>query len=53
MPELLVVLVIALIVFGPGKLPELGGSLGRAIKNFKNAIHEAEEQPWDEADTKK
>jgi sec-independent protein translocase protein TatA len=34
-PELLVVLVIALVFFGPSKLPSLGQSLGEAIKNFK------------------
>jgi len=53
MPELLVILVIALIIFGPGKLPELGGSLGRAIKNFKKAIHETEESSHHETDLKK
>jgi len=37
-PELIVVLFIALIVFGPGKLPELGSSLGKAIRDFKRAL---------------
>jgi sec-independent protein translocase protein TatA len=37
MPELIVVLVIVLVVFGAGRLPEIGGALGRSIKNFKNA----------------
>ncbi|HWP49833.1 MAG TPA: twin-arginine translocase TatA/TatE family subunit [Candidatus Limnocylindrales bacterium] len=41
-PELMVILLIALIIFGPGKLPELGGSLGRAIHNFKKALHTLE-----------
>jgi len=36
--HLLVILVIVLIVFGPGKLPELGNSLGKAIKGFKKAV---------------
>jgi sec-independent protein translocase protein TatA len=44
--HLLVILVIVLIVFGPGKLPELGNSLGKAIKGFKKAVgdenHDAE-----------
>ena len=40
MPELIVIFVIALIVFGPRKLPELGRSLGRAIAEFKNATNE-------------
>jgi sec-independent protein translocase protein TatA len=43
MPELLVVLVIILMVFGVGKLPEIGGALGRGIKNFKKATHEPNE----------
>lgn len=42
--HLLLILVIALIVFGPGKLPELGGSLGKAIRDFKKAIAEPEKQ---------
>ena len=37
MPELLVILVIALVVFGAGKLPQIGENLGKAIRNFKNA----------------
>lgn len=39
--ELVLIFVIILILFGPGKLPELGSGLGRAIKNFKNAANEA------------
>ncbi len=34
-PELLIVLVLVLIIFGAGKLPQLGSALGRGIKNFK------------------
>ena len=37
MPELIVVLVIVLVVFGAGKLPEIGGALGKSIRNFKKA----------------
>jgi sec-independent protein translocase protein TatA len=36
--HLIVILVIVLIIFGPGKLPELGNSLGKSIKNFKKAM---------------
>lgn len=38
--HLLVILVIALIVFGPGKLPELGAGLGKGIREFRKAIAE-------------
>ena len=40
MPELVIILVIALIVFGPRKLPELGRSLGRSLGEFKRASNE-------------
>ena len=39
-PELVVIFVILLVIFGPGKLPQLGASLGGAIKSFKNASEE-------------
>jgi sec-independent protein translocase protein TatA len=37
LPELILIVVIALIVFGPGKLPSVGASIGRAINEFKKA----------------
>jgi sec-independent protein translocase protein TatA len=43
MPELLVILAIILIVFGAGKLPEIGGALGRCIKNFKTTTRDPDE----------
>ncbi|HOD29688.1 MAG TPA: twin-arginine translocase TatA/TatE family subunit [Syntrophales bacterium] len=43
MPELLIILVIILIIFGAGKLPEIGGAIGKGIKNFKKASREPEE----------
>ncbi len=43
MPELLIILVIILIVFGAGKLPEIGGALGRGIRNFKKSSREPNE----------
>lgn len=42
MPELLVILVIIIIIFGVGKLPDIGSGLGKAIKNFKKATTETE-----------
>jgi sec-independent protein translocase protein TatA len=42
--HLLVILIIALIFFGPGKLPELGSSLGKSIKDFKRAMSEPEKE---------
>lgn len=43
MSELLVILVIVLIIFGAGKLPEIGSALGKSIKNFKKATREPNE----------
>lgn len=37
MPELVLILVIALIVFGPGKLPEVGKAIGKGIQEFRRA----------------
>ncbi|MEQ1575304.1 MAG: TatA/E family twin arginine-targeting protein translocase [Vicinamibacterales bacterium] len=48
MPELVIILVIALIIFGPRKLPELGRSLGRSIGEFKKASNELQRTLDDE-----
>jgi sec-independent protein translocase protein TatA len=49
LPEILVVLVIALIIFGPKRLPELGRSMGKGIREFRHSISgkddEEEESP--------
>lgn len=37
-PEFAVILVVALVIFGPGKLPEIGSSLGQAIRDFRRAF---------------
>jgi sec-independent protein translocase protein TatA len=42
-PELLIILVIVLLIFGAGKLPQIGGNIGKAIKNFKGGVREDEE----------
>jgi sec-independent protein translocase protein TatA len=41
--HLIIILVIALVIFGPGKLPELGEGLGKSIKAFKKAMNEKDE----------
>jgi sec-independent protein translocase protein TatA len=45
MPELIVILVIILIIFGAGKLPEIGSGLGKGIRNFKKATNDPLENP--------
>jgi sec-independent protein translocase protein TatA len=45
MPELIVIFVVALLVFGPTKLPDLGKSLGEAIRGFKKALNENDKPP--------
>ena len=47
MPELIIILVIIMIIFGAGKLPEIGSGIGRGIKNFKKATSEAEKEDTD------
>jgi sec-independent protein translocase protein TatA len=44
LPELLVILVIALLVFGTGKLADLGKGLGEGIKNFKDAVKDGDKE---------
>lgn len=51
--HLMVILGIVLIVFGPGKLPELGKSLGSGIRDFKKAMTERDEKSAESAETKK
>ncbi len=51
--HLLIILGIALVIFGPGKLPELGAGLGRAIKNFKKALNENDKDLIESQETEK
>jgi len=48
MPELFVIFVIALVIFGPRRLPELGRSLGKAIAEFKRATNDLQQTLEDE-----
>jgi sec-independent protein translocase protein TatA len=43
MPELIIILVIIVIIFGAGKLPEIGSGIGKGIKNFKDATKNDED----------
>lgn len=43
MPELLILLVVVLVLFGSKKLPDIGGGLGRALRNFRRASSEPDE----------
>ena len=47
--HLILILVIALIIFGPGNLPELGKGLGKSVREFKKAMSGEEERPATEA----
>jgi sec-independent protein translocase protein TatA len=51
--HLIVILIIVLVIFGPGKLPELGGSIGKAIKGFKRAMEEPDKKPEEIPGSKK
>ena len=43
-PELIVILVIAALIFGPGRLPELGEGLGKAIREFQRSVRAAKDE---------
>ena len=51
-PELLVVLVLVLVLFGPGKLPDIGKALGETLRGFKKAMNENDEKRPIEVDKK-
>ncbi len=52
-PELVLILVLALIVFGPRKLPEIGKSMGRMLGEFRRASHEFQRTIEDEVEAEK
>lgn len=43
--ELVVILVLALVIFGPGKLPEVGNAIGKSVREFKRAVGGTDSQP--------
>jgi sec-independent protein translocase protein TatA len=45
--HMLIILIIVLLIFGPGKLPELGEGLGKSIQSFKKAMREGQETAVD------
>jgi len=51
MPELIIILIIILIIFGAGKLPEIGSGIGKGIRNFKKAT--TQEPPPEEIEAPK
>lgn len=53
MPELIIILIIILIIFGAGKLPEIGAGMGKAIRNFKGATTDDDKKETDKLDEKK
>jgi sec-independent protein translocase protein TatA len=53
MPELLVIGVIALVFFGPGKLPEIGGAIGKSIQGFKKSMAEPDNKLENPSEAKK
>jgi len=53
MPELIVILVIVVIIFGAGKLPEIGGGIGKGIRNFKDAVKKDDPKALDNDQDKK
>jgi sec-independent protein translocase protein TatA len=53
MQEIIIILVIVLIIFGPGKLPEIGKAIGKSIKDFKKAGEEPEKKDDNSIDSQK
>ena len=53
MPELVIILVIIVIIFGAGKLPEIGSGIGKGIRNFKDATKKEDETKNIEEDNSK
>ena len=52
LPELMVILVIVLVIFGANRLPQLGEGLGKSIKNFKQAMKDGQDAAIDKKEEK-
>jgi sec-independent protein translocase protein TatA len=52
-PELIIILVIILVIFGAGKLPQIGEGMGKAIRNFKSGISKEESKKPDQIEEDK
>jgi len=48
--ELLIILIVVMIIFGAGKLPEIGAGLGKSIRNFKRGVAEVEKEEPEKID---
>ena len=46
--ELIIILVLVMIIFGAGKLPQVGGALGKGLRNFKDGVKEGDEEKSEE-----
>jgi sec-independent protein translocase protein TatA len=51
--ELIIILILVLVIFGAGKLPSVGGALGKGLRNFKDGIKDAEDEAEPEKIEKK
>jgi sec-independent protein translocase protein TatA len=50
MPELIIILVVALLIFGPKKLPEMGSAIGKSIREFRKGVNEISQPKEEEAE---
>ena len=46
--ELIIILILVLVIFGAGKLPQVGGALGKGLRNFKEGIKDADDEEKDQ-----
>ncbi|MDR0453714.1 MAG: twin-arginine translocase TatA/TatE family subunit [Deferribacteraceae bacterium] len=53
MPQLFIVLLVVVLIFGAGKLPQIGDGMGKAIRNFKKSVKEVEDEIEDITPPKK